>query len=69
MKKQPRAGYELCVIIRQAKIEIHAAYGSSKDISVYSSVGLTSDQIFIVGKASKKNCKEANVSDTMLKCC
>lgn len=46
----------------QAKLEIHAAYGSSKDISVYSSVGMTSDQIFIVGKSSKKNCKEANVS-------
>ncbi|XP_076344495.1 protein retinal degeneration B-like isoform X3 [Tachypleus tridentatus] len=35
-------------------IIIHVAYGSSKDIWVYSSVGLQREQIFIVGKASKK---------------
>ncbi|XP_076306047.1 protein retinal degeneration B-like isoform X2 [Tachypleus tridentatus] len=33
---------------------IHAAYGSSKDIWVYSTIGLLPEQIFIVGKASKK---------------
>lgn len=33
---------------------MHSAYGSSKDISVYSSIGLKPKQIFIVGKASKK---------------
>jgi hypothetical protein len=33
---------------------IHVAYGSSKDISVYSSIGLKPRQIFIVGKVSKK---------------
>lgn len=40
---------------------IHAAYGSSKDISVYSSVGLKPDQIFIVGKVSKKHHAQAQV--------
>lgn len=33
---------------------IHAAYGSAKDINVYNAIGLKSKQIFIVGKASKK---------------
>ena len=46
----------------QADIQIHAAYGSSKDISVYNSVGLQPPQIFIIGKVSKKQYKEANVS-------
>ena len=33
---------------------IHAGYGSSKDITMYASVGLKPEQIFIVGKPSKK---------------
>ncbi|XP_059481583.1 protein retinal degeneration B isoform X2 [Neocloeon triangulifer] len=33
---------------------VHAAYGSSKDITVYSSIGLKPKEIFIVGKVSKK---------------
>lgn len=33
---------------------IHAAYGSSKDISVYSSLGLRPENIHVVGKISKK---------------
>lgn len=33
---------------------IHQAYGSSKDISVYTAVNLKPNQIFIVGKVSKK---------------
>lgn len=40
---------------------IHAAYGSSKDISVYNSIGLTQKQIYIVGKASKKQQNQAIV--------
>ncbi|KAF6206087.1 hypothetical protein GE061_017312 [Apolygus lucorum] len=40
---------------------IHAAYGSSKDISVYSSIGLRSNQIFIVGKVSKKHHQQSTV--------
>ena len=35
-------------------IVIHAAYGSSKDINVYSSLGLKSEQIFIIGKPSRR---------------
>ena len=48
-------------LINQAEIQIHCAYGSNKDMSVYSSVGLSSQQIFIVGKGTKKNQKEAQV--------
>jgi len=33
---------------------LHAGYGSSKDISVYSSLGLSPSQIHIVGKCSRK---------------
>ncbi|KAL1400566.1 hypothetical protein pipiens_007319 [Culex pipiens pipiens] len=35
-------------------VVVHLAYGSSKDISVYTSLGLKPKQIFIVGKVSKK---------------
>ena len=41
---------------------IRGAYGSSKDIYVYQSVGVTAENIFIVGKVSKKQYKEAVVS-------
>ncbi|XP_071789761.1 membrane-associated phosphatidylinositol transfer protein 1-like isoform X2 [Asterias amurensis] len=41
-------------LTEQAKMVIHAAYGSSKDIWVYSTVGLQPSQIYIVGKVSKK---------------
>uniref|UniRef100_A0A3Q2QEN3 Phosphatidylinositol transfer protein membrane associated 2 n=1 Tax=Fundulus heteroclitus TaxID=8078 RepID=A0A3Q2QEN3_FUNHE len=34
--------------------EIFAAYGSTKDISVYSSIGLPPSQIYIVGRPTKK---------------
>ncbi|KAL7991973.1 hypothetical protein Chor_016229 [Crotalus horridus] len=39
---------------RVAEVTIVAAYGSTKDISVYSSLGLPSSQIYIVGRAVKK---------------
>ena len=42
-------------------IIIHCAYGSSKDISVYSSLGLRPDQINIVGKVSKKHQSQVTV--------
>ncbi|XP_071946627.1 protein retinal degeneration B-like [Antedon mediterranea] len=48
-------------LIDNAHIVIHAAYGSSKDISVYSSVGLKSEQIYIIGKASKKQQLQAQL--------
>jgi len=34
---------------------IHQAYGSEKDISVYTAINLKPSQIFIIGKTSKKN--------------
>merc|ERR550525_195152 len=39
---------------QEHSIVVHAGYGSSKDISVYSSIGLKPDSIHIVGKMSKK---------------
>lgn len=38
----------------QAEISIVAGYGSTKDVSVYSSLGLTPAHIYIVGRAVKK---------------
>lgn len=38
----------------QAEITIVAGYGSTKDVSVYSSLGLTPAHIYIVGRAVKK---------------
>lgn len=42
-------------------LQVGAAYGSAKDIAVYSSIGLKPEQIFIVGKASKKQQANAQV--------
>ena len=39
---------------QEQDIVVHAGYGSSKDISVYSSLGLQPRQIHIVGKCSRK---------------
>lgn len=35
-------------------MKIFAGYGSTKDISVYTSIGLPPSQIYIVGRPSKK---------------
>lgn len=52
---QPQcAGGNGRLLFLQAEVVYHAAYGSAKDIAVYSALGLTKDQIFIVGKVSKK---------------
>ncbi|XP_037114776.1 membrane-associated phosphatidylinositol transfer protein 2 isoform X5 [Syngnathus acus] len=40
--------------LTEANMKIFAGYGSSKDISVYSSINLHPSQIFIVGRPSKK---------------
>ncbi|XP_068166307.1 membrane-associated phosphatidylinositol transfer protein 2-like isoform X1 [Antennarius striatus] len=40
--------------LTEAHMKIFAGYGSTKDISVYTSIGLTPAQIFIVGRPSKK---------------
>jgi len=47
--------------IAEADLQMHAAYGSAKDISVYNAIGLQPHQIFIIGKVAKKQYKEANV--------
>ncbi|XP_050022693.1 protein retinal degeneration B [Dermacentor andersoni] len=44
-----------------AEIVYHAAYGSAKDIAVYSALGMVKEQIFIVGKVSKKQHSVATV--------
>ncbi|KAH8256670.1 hypothetical protein KR026_012524 [Drosophila bipectinata] len=48
-------------LVQNHGISITAAYGSSKDISVYTNVGMRPDQIFIVGKVSKKLQSNATV--------
>ncbi|XP_065162391.1 protein retinal degeneration B isoform X4 [Atheta coriaria] len=48
-------------LIQNHNIIIHSAYGSSKDISVYTSIGLKPRQIFIVGKVPKKQHSLATV--------
>ena len=45
----------LKLLVNDVGLDIRAAYGSSKDISVYSSVGIKPDNIYIVGKVSRKH--------------
>ncbi|KAM6975605.1 membrane-associated phosphatidylinositol transfer protein 2 [Tautogolabrus adspersus] len=44
----------LKTLINEAHMRIFAAYGSTKDISVYSSIGLSPSHIYIVGRPTKK---------------
>ncbi|KAG5874802.1 hypothetical protein JTB14_012438 [Gonioctena quinquepunctata] len=55
-----KAAY-LSNLIDNHGVSIHSAYGSAKDISVYTSVGLKPKQIFIIGKATKKQQSQATV--------
>ncbi|VEN63713.1 unnamed protein product [Callosobruchus maculatus] len=48
-------------LINNHGVVIHCAYGSAKDISVYTQIGLKPKEIFIVGKASKKQQQQATV--------
>ncbi|XP_060106116.1 membrane-associated phosphatidylinositol transfer protein 2 isoform X5 [Heteronotia binoei] len=41
-------------LITDVHMKIHAAYGSTKDISVYASINLPPSQIYIVGRPTKK---------------
>ncbi|XP_034751942.1 membrane-associated phosphatidylinositol transfer protein 2-like isoform X1 [Etheostoma cragini] len=41
-------------LINEAHMRIFAAYGSTKDISVYSAIGLPPSHIYIVGRPTKK---------------
>lgn len=43
-------------------MKIFAAYGSTKDISVYTSLGLPPSQIYIVGRPTKKMQHQCQVS-------
>ncbi|XP_070205343.1 protein retinal degeneration B-like [Littorina saxatilis] len=45
----------------EADVRYVAAYGSSKDVTIYKELGLQASQIFIVGKASRKLCSQAQV--------
>ncbi|XP_047238214.1 membrane-associated phosphatidylinositol transfer protein 2-like isoform X2 [Girardinichthys multiradiatus] len=40
--------------LTESNVKIFAGYGSTKDISVYTSIGISSSQIYIVGRPSKK---------------
>uniref|UniRef100_W5LQW2 Membrane-associated phosphatidylinositol transfer protein 3 n=1 Tax=Astyanax mexicanus TaxID=7994 RepID=W5LQW2_ASTMX len=42
-------------LVKECHIKISAAYGSMKDMSVYSALGLEPSQIYIVGRPSKKH--------------
>ncbi|XP_029155985.1 protein retinal degeneration B isoform X2 [Nylanderia fulva] len=42
-------------LVKEHGMIIHQAYGSEKDISVYTAINLKPSQIFIIGKASKKH--------------
>uniref|UniRef100_A0A3Q3A8W4 Phosphatidylinositol transfer protein membrane associated 2 n=1 Tax=Kryptolebias marmoratus TaxID=37003 RepID=A0A3Q3A8W4_KRYMA len=44
----------LKALISEAHMRIFAAYGSNKDISIYTSIGLPPSQIYIVGRLTKK---------------
>uniref|UniRef100_A0A8D8SCH5 Protein retinal degeneration B n=1 Tax=Cacopsylla melanoneura TaxID=428564 RepID=A0A8D8SCH5_9HEMI len=48
-------------LIQDHGVVIHAAYGSNKDVSVYTSVGLKPRSIYIVGKVSKKHQSQCTV--------
>uniref|UniRef100_A0A8C1Z7B2 Phosphatidylinositol transfer protein membrane associated 2 n=1 Tax=Cyprinus carpio TaxID=7962 RepID=A0A8C1Z7B2_CYPCA len=48
-----KANFLKC-LITEAQMKIFAAYGSTKDISVYTSLGLPPSQIYIVGRPTKK---------------
>ncbi|KAF0748361.1 protein retinal degeneration B isoform X2 [Aphis craccivora] len=48
-------------LVQDHKMIIHAAYGSSKDISVYSALDLKPKQIFIIGKVGRKHHSMATV--------
>ncbi|BFZ04635.1 hypothetical protein BsWGS_07673 [Bradybaena similaris] len=45
----------------EAQVELKAAYGSGKDISIYKELGLQANQIFIVGKVSRKHYGQAQI--------
>ena len=66
LKKQNRKLHSICFtyclgMLQEVGVVIHCAYGSSKDIGVYASVGLEPNQIYVVGKTSRKHHNSAVV--------
>jgi membrane-associated phosphatidylinositol transfer protein len=51
----------LKAIVKSNNLIIHAAYGSVKDIIIYSSLDVPSNRIFIIGKSKTKTSNQANV--------
>lgn len=43
--------------LSQMKVIVHAGYGSTKDVAVYSGIGLEPNAIFVIGKASGRRTK------------
>ncbi|VDN31570.1 unnamed protein product [Dibothriocephalus latus] len=56
----------LTALVQQAHLHVHCAYGSSKDIPLYRSLGLQPSQIFAIGKISRRQALEATVSTICL---
>lgn len=48
-------------LIQNHSVIVHTAYGSGKDIGVYTSIGLQPKQIYIVGKVGRKQLAAATV--------
>lgn len=46
----------------QLHLRAHAAYGSTKDVGVYSAISLSPMQIYIVGRPTKKLQQQCQVS-------
>ncbi|XP_060049179.1 membrane-associated phosphatidylinositol transfer protein 2 isoform X2 [Erinaceus europaeus] len=44
----------LKLLISELHLRVHAAYGSTKDVAVYSAISLSPTQIYIVGRPTKK---------------
>ncbi|KAL2100466.1 hypothetical protein ACEWY4_004860 [Coilia grayii] len=53
-------------LICEAQMKIFAAYGSTKDVSVYASIGLPPSHIYIVGRSTKKMQHQCQVGRTLL---
>jgi len=51
----------LTSLAKQSQINIRCAYGSAKDIQIYRSLGLLPDQIFAVGKVSRRQSADATL--------
>ena len=49
-------------IKNQNDLDICAAYGSSKDVSIYSSIGIPASKIFSIGRSTRKLSTSCNVS-------